>query len=301
MTFNIKVSIDFTDFKANAAFHHNFKAFKAHFLYKGKQTYILYVYPFIKKKLNKGKLLLHKRRGVIDTLRSKIDSGKSKMAAPREYIREERLLLDRWKKMEEENPINKQLQQLMDEENPINKQLRQIRGRENDSQTDIRFLEDKIDVRNWKSKMLRLQCDLDNMNLLNLKLELQKKAYFENTNFDRTDSEDSPLAVKKPDDLYLEESKLKAREQWTKAKQFDLNLSVEKQAQLLEQRKEEWEAQQRLTERASVRDRLHQQLQREHRLSVKELQSLVPPVLDEYLNYQRYHVLPAIVKAAKDN
>lgn len=50
MTFNIKASIGFTDFKANTAFHHNFKAFKAHFLYKGKQKYILYVYPFIKKK-----------------------------------------------------------------------------------------------------------------------------------------------------------------------------------------------------------------------------------------------------------
>lgn len=50
MTFNIKASIGFTDFKANTAFHHNFKAFKAHFLYKGKQTYILCVYPFIKRK-----------------------------------------------------------------------------------------------------------------------------------------------------------------------------------------------------------------------------------------------------------
>lgn len=221
-------------------------------------------------------------------------------------MKEERLLLDRWKKMEEDNPINKQLRKIMDEENPINKQLRLIRGRETDSQTDIRFLEDKIDVRNWKSKMLRLQCDLDNMNLINLKLEFQKKAYFEK--YDRDDDDDDaaaadgPLSMKKAlDDLCLEESKLRAREQWTKAKQFDLNLSVEKQAQLLEQRKEEWEAQERLTKRATVRNRLQEQLLCEHRQSVKELQSLVPPVLDEYLNYQRCHVIPAIVKAAKDN
>lgn len=224
-----------------------------------------------------------------------------KMTATREYMKEERLLLDRWKKLEEDNPINKQLRKLMDEENPINKQLRLIRGRESDSQTDIRFLEDKIDVRNWKSKMLRLQCDLDNMNLINLKLELQKKAYFEKYERDEAGDEDEEerLSMKNLDDL--EESKLKAREQWTKAKQFDLNLSVEKQAQLLQQRKEEWEAQERLTKRASVRNKLQEQLLCEHRQSVKELQSLVPPVLDEYLNYQRCHVIPAIVKAAKEN
>lgn len=203
--------------------------------------------------------------------------------------------------MEEENPINKQLQKIMDEENPINKQLRLIKGRETDSQTDIRFLEDKIDVRNWKSKMLRLQCDLDNMNLINLKLEFQKKAYFEKYDRDEVgdDDDDDPLSMKALDDL--EESKQKAREQWTKAKQFDLNLSVEKQAQLLQQRKDEWEAQERLTKRASVRNKLQEQLLCEHRQSVKELQSLVPPVLDEYLNYQRCHVIPAIVKAAKEN
>lgn len=215
-------------------------------------------------------------------------------------MKEERLLLDRWKKMEEDNPINKQLRKIMDEENPINKQLRLIKGRETDSQTDIRFLEDKIDVRNWKSKMLRLQCDLDNMNLINLKLEFQKKAYFEK--YDRDDAGDEvddPLSMKALDNL--EESKLRAREQWTKAKQFDLNLSVEKQAQLLQQRKDEWEAQERLTKRASVRNKLQEQLLCEHRQSVKELQSLVPPVLDEYLNYQRCHVIPAIVKAAKEN
>lgn len=223
-------------------------------------------------------------------------------------MKEERVLLERWKRLEEENPINKQLRKIMDEGNPINKQLRLIKGRETDSQTDIRFLEDKIDVRNWKSKMLRLQCDLDNMNLINLKLELQKKAYFEK--YDRDDAGDDdgggggggPLAMRKAlDELCLGESKLRAREQWTKAKQFDLNLSVEKQAQLLEQRKEEWEAQERLTKRATVRNKLQEQLLCEHRQSVKELQSLVPPVLDEYLNYQRCHVIPAIVKAAKDN
>lgn len=216
-------------------------------------------------------------------------------------MKEERLLLDRWKKMEEDNPINKQLQKIMDEGNPINKQLRLIKGRETDSQTDIRFLEDKIDVRNWKSKMLRLQCDLDNMNLINLKLEFQKKAYFEKYDRDEVgdDDDDDPLSMKALDDL--EESKQKAREQWTKAKQFDLNLSVEKQAQLLQQRKDEWEAQERLTKRASVRNKLQEQLLCEHRQSVKELQSLVPPVLDEYLNYQRCHVIPAIVKAAKEN
>lgn len=222
------------------------------------------------------------------------------MTATREYMKEERLLLDRWKKMEEDNPINKQLRKIMDEENPINKQLRLIRGRETDSQTDIRFLEDKIDVRNWKSKMLRLQCDLDNMNLINLKLEFQKKAYFEKYDRDDADDDDDdPLSLKALEDL--EESKLKAREQWTRAKQFDLNLSVEKQAQLLQQRKDEWEAQERLTKRASVRNKLQEQLLCEHRQSVKELQSLVPPVLDEYLNYQRCHVIPAIVKAAKEN
>lgn len=216
-------------------------------------------------------------------------------------MKEERLLLDRWKKMEEDNPINKQLRKLMDEENPINKQMRLIRGRESDSQTDIRFLEDKIDVRNWKSKMLRLQCDLDNMNLLNLKLEFQKKAYFEKYEQDEAgdEDEDDPLSMKSLDNL--DESKVKAREQWTRAKQFDLNLSVEKQAQLLQQRKEEWEAQERLTKRASVRNKLQEQLLYEHRQSVKECQNLVPPVLDEYLNYQRCHVIPAIVKAAKEN
>lgn len=222
------------------------------------------------------------------------------MTATRECMIEERRLLDRWKELEVNNPIYKQLRKIMDEENPINKQLRLIRGRETDSQTDIRFLEDKIDVRNWKSKMLRLQCDLDNMNLINLKLEFQKKAYFEKYDRDEAGDEDEedPLSPKALENL--EESKLKAREQWTKAKQFDLNLSVEKQAQLLQQRKDEWEAQERLTKRASVRNRLQEQLLCEHRQSVKELQSLVPPVLDEYLNYQRCHVIPAIVKAAKE-
>lgn len=239
---------------------------------------------------------------VADTVRSRRET--LNMTATREFMKEERLLLDRWKKMEADNPINKQLRKIMDEENPINKQLRLIRGRETDSQTDIRFLEDKIDVRNWKSKMLRLQCDLDNMNLINLKLEFQKKAYFEK--YDRDDDgggdadDDGDLLSAKALEN-LEESKLKAREQWTKAKQFDLNLSVEKQAQLLQQRKDEWEAQERLTKRASVRNRLQEQLLCEHRQSVKELQSLVPPVLDEYLNYQRCHVIPAIVKAAKEN
>lgn len=222
------------------------------------------------------------------------------MMGAREMVREEKLLLDRWKTLEENNPINKQLRKIMDEENPINKQLRLIKGRETDSQTDIRFLEDKIDVRNWKSKMLRLQCDLDNMNLINLKLELQKKAYFEKYEQDGGDEdEDGPLGGRKNlDELNLEESKLRAREQWTKAKQFDLNLSEGKQEQLLQQRKDEWEAQERLTRRASVRNKLQEQLLCEHRQSVKELQNLVPPVLDEYLNYQRCHVIPAIVKAA---
>lgn len=221
------------------------------------------------------------------------------MTATREDMKEQRNLLERWQRMQASNPISQQLLKIMDEENPINKQLRLIQGRETDSQTDIRFLEDKIDVRNWKSKMLRLQCDLDNMNLLNLKLELQKKTYFEK--YDRDDEDDDggdddPMAL-----TALDESKLKARDQWTRAKQFDGNLSTEKQAQLLQQRREEWEAQERLSKRASVRSKLQEQLLVEHRQSVKELQSLVPPVLDEYLNYQRCHVIPAIVKAAKEN